>query len=236
MTLWLFTFGIILLSALVQSSTGFGFAIVAIPLLLLLHDGHYAVTLSIVLSLFSGLTTLPRVYKEADLGVLGKLIRGSLLGLPLGGLVFLLVDVGLLKLLVSMAILLFTIPLLFKIRLPLGQGGAIGIVSGLLTSSVGMPGPPLVLFLNSRQMEKGAFRGTSIAYFCTVYPITLAIHLITGRVPLSLLLMALAMIPAILIGQAMGSWIHNRISPAWFRRLTFVLLIGTALNALKDAF
>jgi uncharacterized membrane protein YfcA len=234
-TLWVLTFLIIMLSAVVQSSTGFGFAIVAIPLLLLLHDGHYAVTLSIVLSLFSCLTTLPRVYKEADQTILTRLFKGSLIGLPAGGLVFLLVDVSLLKLIVSLSILLFTIPLLIRVKVPLGQGGVIGFVSGMLTSSVGMPGPPLVLFLNARDIGKGAFRGTSIAYYCTVYPITLAIQSVTGRVPLSLLPKALAMIPAILIGQALGSWIHNRISPVWFRRITYLLLIGTALNALKDS-
>lgn len=231
---WVLTFLIVFGAALVQSSTGFGFAILAIPLLMLIHDVRLAITMTIMLSLVSSLTTLPKVYKEIDKQLLKKLGIGSMIGLPLGGVLFFLVDVVWLKLAVSATILLFTLPLLLKWRLPLGNGSGVGMLSGLLTSSIGMPGPPIVVYMTSKQVGKGPFRATSIAYYCLVYPISLAIQLFSGQIAFDMLGIALWMIPAVFLGQAAGGYIHTRISQEWFRRITFALLIMTALNAMLE--
>ncbi|CAG7654408.1 sulfite exporter TauE/SafE family protein [Paenibacillus allorhizosphaerae] len=229
---WMLTFAVVFLAAMIQTSTGFGFAIVAIPLFLLIHDGHYAVSLSIFLSLISSLSSLPQVRKEIDKPLLATLFYGSLAGLPIGGLIFYTVQVEWLKLFVSVAILAFTIPMMFRLRIPLGSGKGAGFLSGLMTSSIGMPGPPIVLYLTSKNTDKSRFRGTSIAYYCLVYPVSLALQFISGRVSAELLSHAVLVIPAIYIGQLAGKFIHRGMSQAWFQRITFLLLIATAINAL----
>ncbi|MDF2713757.1 MAG: hypothetical protein K0R28_682 [Paenibacillus sp.] len=228
---WFFTFAIVLLAAMIQTCTGFGFAIIAIPLLMLIHDGHYAVTASIILSLISSLSTLPQVRKEIDKPLLKTLFIGSLVGLPLGGLLFYLSDVHLLKLFVSIAIIVFTLPMMFRIRIPLGKGKGVGFLSGFMTSSIGMPGPPIVLYLTSHNTDKGRFRGTSIAYYSLVYPVSLLIQYVSGRVPAELIYQVIWVVPAIFIGQLAGKAIYRVMSHEWFRRVTFVLLIATAVNA-----
>lgn len=225
------TFAIVLVAAMVQIGTGFGFAIVAIPLLLFIRDGHEAVMMSVMLSLISCLSSLPRLYKDVDRRLLWQLILGSLVGLPLGGALFLWLDVQWLKLFVGIAIIGFTVPLLLRINLRLGRGKEVGIISGFLTSSVGMPGPPVVLLLASRNADKGTFRGTAIAYYCFVYIVSLLIYSIGGQIAPQLWVDCLWLIPAIVIGHVLGRIVHQKINHAWFQRVTVALLLVTAINA-----
>lgn len=224
-------FLIVLLAALIQSCTGFGFALVAIPLLIGLFPAHYAISLSIFLSLISCLSTLPKVRKDVDKHLLKRLLAGSLLGLPLGGLLYYAIDVTWLKLVVGFSILASAASMMIRISFPMGSGKRVGFASGFLTSSVGMPGPPIILYLITKHADKAVFRGTSIAYYCLVYPASLAIQYASGRFETDWI-RDLLLIPAIFIGQAAGSALHRRISPKWFRRVTVLLLLATAVNTL----
>jgi uncharacterized membrane protein YfcA len=232
---WLLTFLIIVVSALIQACTGFGFALLAIPLLMLLFPAHYAISLSGLLSLVSCLSTLPRIYKDVDAALLKRLFIGGLIGLPLGGLLYYAADVSWLKLIVGISIILTALTMMYRISFPFGSGKRAGFCSGFMTSSIGMPGPPVILLLMSKQVGKEAFRGTSIAYYCLVYPISLAIQYASGHFEIDVI-HDLLLIPAIFIGQAVGMALHQRISQSWFRRVTILLLFATAANSIIHSF
>ncbi|PYI55494.1 sulfite exporter TauE/SafE family protein [Paenibacillus flagellatus] len=229
---WIWTFLIVVMSAAVQTGTGFGFAIMAIPLLLLVNPDHSAVSTALALSLLSSLSTLPKVVRDADRRMLGRLLTGSAFGLPLGGLVFFLLDVEGLKAAAGVAILAFAVPLLIRMRLPLGGGRGAGLLSGFLGASVGMPGPPVVLYMLSADVGKNVFRGTSIAYYSAVNAVSLTIQLSSGRVVPAELVQAAFLVPAIFAGQYIGAAAARRLSPVWFRRATMLLLVASGVQAL----
>lgn len=233
---WMATFLIILTSAMIQAGTGFGFAIIAIPLLMLIHDAHAAVSLANLLSLASAVALLPQARKEVDTSFLKPLFLGSLIGLPLGGLFFFFIPVFWLKVTVSTIIVIFTLLLIRKVSLPLGNGKRVGAVSGFFTTSLGMPGPPIVLYLASKNTDKTSFRGTTIVFYSLVYPISLLVQAMTGHLTLDLVEKSSLMIPAIVIGQILGSLIHNKLNQQTFRTVTYVLLMISAFNSLWQAF
>ncbi|MDF2671443.1 MAG: hypothetical protein K0R67_3749 [Paenibacillus sp.] len=228
----LYPFLVVLISVLIQSSTGFGFAIIAIPLLMLQFEPHTAIFLSGAISLVSCYSALPSIWRTIERATLFRVFTGSLIGLPLGGFLYFTMPVEWLKLLVSLCILAATAFMIKQVVFPLGKGRRIGIVSGALTTSVGMPGPPLILLLTMQGLNKQAFRSTSIAFYCLVYPISLTFQWISDRVVAQSLIHAYWYIPAIFIGQWLGSALHKQFNPVWFRRITFLLLLATALNAL----
>ncbi|SDO37404.1 Uncharacterized membrane protein YfcA [Paenibacillus sp. yr247] len=228
---WMLTFLIILLATLIQSCTGFGFAIIAIPLLMLLYPAHYAISLSMFLSLSSSLSSLPKVWNDVDRPLLKRLFIGSLLGLPFGGLLFYTSDMMWLKMIVGFSIIMSAIFMRVRISFPMGEGKRIGFLSGFLTSSIGMPGPPIVLFLTAKNLDKQIFRGTSIAFYCLVYSISLVLQFASGRFETDLLEF-LTLIPVIFIGQVIGSVLYKRISQNWFRRVTFLLLLASGVNSI----
>lgn len=219
------------MAAVLQAGTGFGFSLLAIPLLLTVHHDHSAVSAALLLSLISSFTTLPRVVRDTNWTLLRKLLLGSLIGLPAGGLLFYMVNIGWLKLVAGISILLFAVPLLLKLKLPLGKGYGIGGLSGFLGAGVGMPGPPVVLFLLANRIEKDTFRGTSIMYYCMVNLVSLFIQWSSGQSTFSDMSYVLYSLPAVFLGQALGLVLSRKLSQVWFTRATFALLLTTGLQA-----
>ncbi|MEF3304988.1 sulfite exporter TauE/SafE family protein [Paenibacillus sp. GYB003] len=183
------------------------------------------------LSLLTSVSTLPRVARDADMPLLRRLLLGSLFGLPAGAFVFAMLDVDWLKLTAGVCILLFALPLLMNVKLPLGQGSGVGFASGLLGSGIGMAGPPIVLYLRSRRIGKDAFRGTSIVYYSIVNAISFALQPVGGRVHAAELGYAILLVPAIFAGQALGAAATRKLDPVRFRRASFVLLVATGVQA-----
>jgi hypothetical protein len=50
-----------------------------------------------------------------------------------------------------------------------------GFVSGLLAGGLGMPGPPILVLLQSACMPKHTYRATALGYFTLIYPCTLLV-------------------------------------------------------------
>ncbi|RAV19703.1 sulfite exporter TauE/SafE family protein [Paenibacillus contaminans] len=229
---WALTFGVVLMAATLQAGTGFGFSILAIPLLLVIHHNHSAVSAALLLSLISSFTTLPRVIRDIDWSMLRRLLIGSLIGLPFGGLLFQVINIYWLKMFAGISILIFAVPMLLKLKLPLGKGFGIGGLSGFLGASVGMPGPPVVLFMLANHTEKNTFRGTSILYYCIVNSISLCMQWTSGHSSFGDMPYVLYSLPAIFFGQAIGLALGRKLNQVWFTRATFSLLLLTGIQAI----
>ncbi|MEM6945702.1 MAG: hypothetical protein AAF565_18315, partial [Pseudomonadota bacterium] len=93
----------VFLAALLQAASGIGFALVAGPAILIAMDGHGAVQVTMFLSFVICAALAPGLWPAADRSRLGGLALGSVLGLPLGLLIFQAVGIATLKLLALVA-------------------------------------------------------------------------------------------------------------------------------------
>src|SRR5699024_11656614 len=89
---------IILLASILQTSTGFGFSIMATPFLLLLFDPREAIQLNLILLLFISSMLIVNIRRDVNWGVFKRFVIVGLFCLPLGILIFLLLHMTLLKL------------------------------------------------------------------------------------------------------------------------------------------
>src|ERR1700685_3453759 len=71
-------------ASLLQATSGFGFAVLAVPFFLLLAPAGEAIPLIIVISLATSLLVMTSLYRSVDPGLLRRLTIGSLIALPLG--------------------------------------------------------------------------------------------------------------------------------------------------------
>lgn len=102
---WLYAVLVVLVAAALQTATGFGFAIMATPLLLAVFDLRDCIQINIFLGLIISAVMLPRVWRWVDYGLLLRLLAGGVVGIPAGVAVFLLFDVSTLKTIISLAII-----------------------------------------------------------------------------------------------------------------------------------
>ncbi|WP_010197806.1 sulfite exporter TauE/SafE family protein [Bacillus sp. m3-13] len=228
---------IILIASVLQTSTGFGFSILATPFLLLLFKPSEAIQINLILSLIISMALIMKIRKDIDFGILGRFVAGSIIGLPIGMTIFLLIDIDRLKLAVSLIILVLTVMLVLKFRIKQSKKRdlLVGGLSGLFTTSIGMPGPPLLLYFSGTNTEKEKLRGTTLAFFLFIYFVSLVIQMIfvgTNKTIWASILWGLPLVfVGLYVGQLLFKWINQRI----FRIFTYIILIFTGIYLMIES-
>ncbi|WP_169871393.1 sulfite exporter TauE/SafE family protein [Shouchella patagoniensis] len=104
MTLFFFIC-IVLAASILQTSTGFGFSIIATPLLLLLFAPETAIQLNLVLSIMISLALVFKLFADINLTIVKRLVLGSLMGAPIGVAFLTLVAADVLKIVVGLLLI-----------------------------------------------------------------------------------------------------------------------------------
>ncbi|MFD1019743.1 sulfite exporter TauE/SafE family protein [Thalassobacillus hwangdonensis] len=235
MELFLFAL-IILIASILQTSTGFGFSILATPFLLLLFEPRQAIQINLILSLAISIALIAKIQKDIDTAVLKRFIIGSLTGLPVGIVLFLLANMTSMKLAISVVILVLTVLLLlnFRIRQSHKRDTIAGWFSGSLTTSIGMPGPPLLLYFSGTDAKKEKLRGTTLAFYLFIYFVSLLIQVIFAGTDATVWKSSGRALPLVIVGLFLGQALFKRISQKLFRLFTYAILLFTGIYLLID--
>jgi len=160
-----------LTGAFVQSTTGFGFALVLSPALFAVMDPVEAVMALLVLGLALSLLVLfERGRPEhVDWRALAPMLVAALPGLGVGALALTRLSKEVLQVAVGVAVVIAAAWQLRRRRRghdphPVSAGVA-GFTSGALTTSINVSGPPIVLWLEARGAPPEEFRASLAATF-----------------------------------------------------------------------
>lgn len=225
---------LVLIASTLQSSTGFGFSIMATPFLLLLFQPHDAIQLNIAISFFISGILFYKVYKDVDKEIFKRLIKGSLVGIFPGIILFAFLDERPLKLLVGILFLMATTLLIAKVKIKQTKKNEwiTGGLAGLLTTSMGMPGPPLLIYFAGAKIDKIVIRSTTLAYFLCIYPISLLLQFILFDISIEVWKSTLWSLPFAIIGIIIGQWIFVRLNQQIFLVIIYMLIFLTGLYLL----
>jgi hypothetical protein len=230
--------GAVFVAAATQQLSGFGYALMAVPLLSLVVGPKDAVALS-ALSGLAGTTLMAvRLRHRADRPVVRRLLVGAVVGMPLGIVLLRRVPADPLQVAVSVVVLLAVVLLATGFRLrsesPRTEVAA-GFVSGMINTSIGVGGPPVVLVLQAAETEQHAFRATTTRYFLLTNLISLPLFLASGVVASSTWALAVVAIPAALAGTLMFERVAFKVRTEHFRPLVLSLLVLSAIASLVSA-
>ena len=229
--------GIAFLSAATQSLTGFGFALVMVPLLSLFWDVKLAVVTSTLLSSLSLVPLIVEVRRWIRLSKVVPLAMGSLVGVPLGLLIFTRIDADLLKVCVASVVIMASLLLYFAPQFsvggpPLAGSMVAGMLSGMLRASTSMGGPPLVLYMLGREREVEAFRSTVLTVFLFNSVLTVTGLAIAGEIGGEVLAATGVALPALALGLLAGAWLRSRVQQEVFRTLVLAVLVFTSIGVI----
>lgn len=230
---------VLVISGIATGASGFGFALISVPLLLLLYPPQTVVLIIFGASLLPGVLVVASAWRETDLRLVGLLLPGALLGLLFGAHVLRIADPVALKLIAGFLVASYAL-LMWRGYRPSrldgpGAASVAGLASGALGAATGLTGPPIVILFTARQLARDAFRGTISAYFIVTDLIGLAIIFAGGTAgaPEGKLTLLLTL-PAAL-GVLAGNAVARRLSPAAFRALTLLLLLATGVAGMTTA-
>ncbi len=174
--------------AFLQSAIGFGFALVAAPVFLLVMQSAAAMQVLVAIHVVQSAMLVPGLWRKASRKLLVPMLLGSLAGIPLGLAIYLALDLDTLKLTVGIVMLLFTALLIardagwlkqaFSSNGPPNSSAAasVGACAGALTSVLVLPGPPLILYVAARNMDKAESRALSLTFFAFCYVVVTLTH------------------------------------------------------------
>lgn len=241
MSLYLSTAFVILLASCLHSATGFGFSILAVPLLLLLHDPLTAVQINLILAVVLSVAMMPQVRADVDVTLLKRLVVSGAVGVPIGMTLILCVQPAQLKFMIALLTLGFLTALLVQVRFQRNKSrdAMCGAIAGALTSAVGMGGVPLLVYFAGVDLPKVVVRATVLAFFVFAYGLALAMQLWNASGGAHVVWFSLGLVPMALAGVACGNWLFTRISQRAFRVLIYLILSANSsflLWSLRSSF
>ncbi|AEG58764.1 sulfite exporter TauE/SafE family protein [Desulforamulus ruminis] len=159
---WVCASAIVFVASALQSITGFGFAIMATPFLLLFYNPQDCIQMGTILSVFIALVLTPKIKQHIDSAILKRLIIGSFFGVPLGLVFFAFAGLETIKLSIAVVILAITLYSFFqsyqaRVRQRAVQTQTAG--SNGLQCAVEMEGSPVPAEKESRPMRKEVLVG-----------------------------------------------------------------------------
>ena len=197
----------VFVAALMQIVAGFGFALLAVPLMTLAIEPKIAVVVSALTGVFVTSWQAIQAGPTPTRCWCARLTIAAYVGMPFGLLVFITVNDNILRLLLGIAVLVAVVML--ALRINLHHAGprldyCTGFLSGVLNTSLSTNGPPLVFALQARQFPRVSFRATITAVFALSNILGLSLFIASGKITRDGLVASTITIPAMFVGQAIG--------------------------------
>ena len=226
---------IVFLAALMQTLSGFGFALVVMPLLTLTMGLPTAVPLVSLIAVTLYAVNLLRYRQAIDLGELKRLALAAALGVPVGLWVVTSVPETAVKFLLGLLLIAYALYAFFNPSLafavPKGWGYGVGFISGCLGGAYNVPGPPVIVYGSLRRWPRDAFRAILQALFLLQGVLVVIGHGVLGDVTTAVLTLYLVALPALFLGIFIASRLDARINKAQFRKLVtgLIFVLGVSL-------
>lgn len=226
------TFG----AAFVRGLTGFGMAIILVPLLGMIMTPGEAVVLGIILQLLIGPVGFGRIAADADRGTAVPIGLLAMLATPVGMLALKAVTPDVARLLIA-AIAIAAFLLILMPQHPDGHRpgaasiGLTGIASGILTGFAAMPGPPVVPFYLRQRIDPATARASMmLVFFATAIAGTLA-SLWLGLATMKLFILSLLLFAPMWFGDHVGARLFGRVPVPVWRSIVAVVLGAAGVSA-----
>jgi uncharacterized membrane protein YfcA len=231
-----FAFAAIFLAAVVQSLTGFGFGIIAVPLLTLLISPKVVAPIALLNAFTLNVLILRRSYADVDPTRIWPLALAAFAGLPIGTWFLVNSDVLLLRLSIGIATTVFTVLYLFGFRREVTNERLasipVGFASGLMQGSINMSGPPVILFFTNQRIPRHVFRASIVAYFTLVILAAIPLYVASGILDFDAVANAVVMFPALVLGTVVGVRLIPWVDEGQVRRVTLLIVLAAGITSI----
>lgn len=234
---WVFLFLATFFASVIQSATGFGFALIAVPAFLLLLNSADAIQMVIIISVVMSIVHWVKLRNMTPYNFLKWLILGALVGFPVGILAYKTLDLEAIKILVAIFIIIISLQNGWNLiqnkqnkqKHHKGLLAVIGVVSGTLGAAMAMPGPILMLYLSRTSFNKNEIRAAMITFFIFAYSGALLLQVSMVGIDKQTWITSGILVPAALLGVYGGHQLSKIIDEKLFKGLVLLILILTGI-------
>ena len=234
-----FAFVAVFVGAFVRGYTGFGSSMIWVSSLSLVFPPILVVPAVFLLEIAASANLLPRVWREVEWRSLRWLLTGAVVATPAGLYLLAALPAAPVRIAISLTILTTSILLWrgFAWRAVPGAGPATaaGLLAGAMNGSIGVGGPPVILFYFSSPAAAGVSRASVIAFLFGLDAIGAAMAAGQGLYDTDVLVLALVLVVPVLVGISLGNRRFLKADPERFRRYVLILLAALSVAVLVRA-
>ncbi|MEA2819496.1 MAG: uncharacterized protein QOJ86_1500 [Bradyrhizobium sp.] len=232
----LFLVGSAFVAGLARGFSGFGSALIFIPLASSMIGAKLASPLLLVIDFIAAAPLIPNGWQHADRRDVGTMLLGSFVGVPIGAWALTQMD----PLAVRWMIVALVVPMLALLMSGLRYRGTptptltagVGAIAGFFNGVAQVGGPPIVLYWLRDTTAARIVRANIIVFFAASSIFTIFSYLIGGVLTVSVVGLAVLTGPAFGIGLWLGSRMFGLASEETFRRICYALIALAALVSL----
>ena len=223
---YLLILAILFVSAFIHSTLGFGQALIAMPLLLMIVELKTATPLGAFVLMTIGTVILVKNWRVADLNAAWRLVLSSCFGIPMGIFMLKGVPEELMKVFLGILVILFSLYNIAKRHLKIidshriGAGSALAYLFGFLAGVLGVAyntsGVIITIYATLRHWSPDRFRSTLQSYFVFTGLLILASHALAGLWTPDILRLYATSLPLVLVGIFLGGKLNRFIPQGQF--------------------
>lgn len=222
---------LVFLGSFVQTSIGFGLAIVSAPMLIMISPDYVPAPISLVGLFISAMSAL-KYRSSISIGGLKMALIGRIPGSVVGATLLVMVSHHTLSLLIGclviVSVILSVLP--FRIEPNPKRMGIAGFFSGLFGTSSGIGGPPMALLLQHQNANQ--LRGNLSAFFMISAIISLGMQIPIGFFSWHHVQVTLPLLPAAWLGCQIALKTTEHIPKHYIRIATLVVCISSGITAI----
>jgi uncharacterized membrane protein YfcA len=215
-------------AALARGFSGFGGALIFVPLASAVLGPRTSVPLLLIVDGILTLGFIPNAWRLANRREVGVMALGAVVGVPLGAWFLASVDPTAIRwaiIIVAALMLMLLVSGWRYHRKPTATVTvAVGGLAGVFSGTAQMGGPPVVAYWLGSTIAAATARANILLYTAVSTVITVVTYLAAGLLTTSLFSLALVTGPAYGLGLLIGSRLFGLASETVFRRACYVLI------------
>lgn len=234
----LFLLAVAFVAGLARGFSGFGAALIFVPLASSVIGPQVAAPLLLIIDMVAALGMLPQAWRLGDRASVGTMTIGALAGVPIGTYVLTQVDplvvrwviVGLVVLLLGLLMSGWRYRGTPATLLTIG----VGALSGFFSGAAQVGGPPVVAYWLGGQSSGGVVRANIVLYFAVSSVLTTISYLVGGLLGWPIVGLALTVGPLYGLGLFLGALLFGRASARVFTWTCYGLIVFAAVASLPS--
>lgn len=216
--------------------TGFGAALVIVPIVALVYDPKTAVVLHALIEIPGILQLLPDGLRDCARRTVVPMILAVLGAVPVGMFLLVSIDARIMRIVMSASVLVMVGLLAsgwqYRDRIGPGVAAVGGAIGGFFQGATGVGGPPIVALLMSGNDSARMTRGNIIIMMGSLLVVAMPSQYFYGLFHAEVVLLSACLAPVYVLSTFLGTRLFHRTGDRHFRRGAMALLVVTAVSTL----
>lgn len=220
-------------SGVVRGFSGFGSALIYIPLTAAIYDPLTAAVTFVLIDMATGISFVIGAWNKTRWGEVLILAAAAIASAQFGTLILQYADPTLLRwsicLLVALIVGVLVSGFRYEGKPHLAVTIAVGLFAGVLGGAVQISGPPIVIYWLGSMHDVTVVRASLISYFGLFSAGSVATYYFHGLLTAKLLALAILLGPLHIVAMWAGGKAFHLATPDTYRRVAYVVIIMSAI-------